>query len=59
MTKANLHLSRRDFLRGFSITAAGLALTPGYIGELLAQKSLEDLFVGSNREADKIVRQLC
>jgi len=37
MTKPNLLLSRRDFLRGFSITAAGLALTPGYIGELLAQ----------------------
>ncbi|HEX6718082.1 MAG TPA: twin-arginine translocation signal domain-containing protein, partial [Pyrinomonadaceae bacterium] len=37
MTKPSPLLSRRDFLRGFSITTAGLALTPGYIGELLAQ----------------------
>lgn len=30
-------LSRRDFLRGISVTAAGLALTPKTISELLAQ----------------------
>ena len=39
MSKSNLLLSRRDFLRGLSITTAGLALTPRYITELLAQKS--------------------
>src|SRR5262245_35855088 len=30
-------LSRRDFLRGLSISAAGLALSPKYIAELRAQ----------------------
>ena len=33
------NLSRRDFLRGISITAAGLALTPKTIAELLAGNS--------------------
>src|SRR5690349_15325662 len=32
-------LSRRDFIRGLSITTAGLALGPRYIGDLLAQNS--------------------
>ena len=32
-------LSRRNFLRGLSITAAGLALSPKYIADLLAQNS--------------------
>ena len=32
-------LSRRDFIRGLSITTAGLALGPRYIADLLAQNS--------------------
>ncbi|HEV8370853.1 MAG TPA: Gfo/Idh/MocA family oxidoreductase [Pyrinomonadaceae bacterium] len=32
-------LSRRDFLRGLTITTAGLTLSPKYIAELLAQNS--------------------
>jgi len=39
MNKPNLLFSRRDFLRGLSITTAGLALTPRYIADLLAQNS--------------------
>ena len=39
MSKSNLLLSRRDFLRGLSVTTAGLALGPRYISELLAQNS--------------------
>ena len=38
MKRTNL-FSRRDFLRGISITAAGLALSPKYIAELLAQNN--------------------
>jgi glucose-fructose oxidoreductase len=37
MNKSHFALSRRDFLRGLSVTTAGLALGPKYIAELLAQ----------------------
>jgi len=39
MSKRTLAFSRRDFLRGLSITTAGLALSPRYIADLLAQNS--------------------
>ena len=39
MSKTVYALSRRDFLRGLSITAAGLSLGPKYIADLLAQNS--------------------
>lgn len=37
MKYSKAHVSRRDFLRGISVTAAGLALTPKTIAEMLAQ----------------------
>jgi len=39
MNKRAPIFSRRDFLRGLSITTAGLALGPNYITDLLAQNS--------------------
>jgi len=39
MNKREPIFSRRDFLRGLSITAAGLALGRNYIADLLAQNS--------------------
>jgi len=39
MKRPTLLLTRRDFLRGLSITAAGLALGPKTIAELLAQNN--------------------
>jgi glucose-fructose oxidoreductase len=39
MIKRTPMRSRRDFIRGLSITTAGLALAPGYLADLLAQNS--------------------
>ena len=39
MPKSFSALSRRDFLRGLSLTAAGLAFSPKYIADVLSQNS--------------------